>query len=403
MIGGVAHIDGLSGAAYAQQGQGRGGQGGGGQGGGAGQGQQGGGGAGGSDARGSGAGGPTVPHAEGGEDSEESDRPSWAGQGGGGNPQPGVGDANSDRPSWAGKGATKPNSGSGGGKPATDRGDLYGDLYVIVRDTNGAPVLYVWEDRNGDGVTEPYADPSGFPQPIAADGSLIPLDAEGHPVDATLTPAVDLGRLNVARSPEKVTDHSLTEAVASLNSATDVRTDAAGRLEVLVDGEWKTINSPLENIALYLDLMKDGTVTGLTNPAVIAKFPNLTDGQITAADFKTAESLLAAAADKYTTLSLNSVMYINNILGVNDPANGSYVNLTSVSYDRSDTYANVTAQVLLDPEGDGTYTVQTVNIYDAVFKNTDTTATGATGFTQAIDDARAVIAYVHDNAPRTTE
>ncbi len=96
-------------------------------------------------------------------------------------------------------------------------------------------------------------------------------------------------------------------------------------------------------------------------------------------------------------------MYINNILGVNDPANGSYVNLTSVSYDRSDTYANVTAQVLLDPEGDGTYTVQTVNIYDAVFKNTDTTATGATGFTQAIDDARAVIAYVHDNAPRTTE
>ncbi len=172
VIGGVAHIDGLSGAAYAQQGQGRGGQGvvaraa--------------------APARAQGGGGSRRQRRprqrrrradrssrQGGEDSEDSDRPSWAGQGGGGNPQPGVGDADSDRPSWAGKGATKPNSGSGGGKPATDRGDLYGDLYVIVRDTNGAPVLYVWEDRNGDGVTEPYVDPSGFPQPIAADGSLI--------------------------------------------------------------------------------------------------------------------------------------------------------------------------------------------------------------------------------------
>jgi hypothetical protein len=205
-----------------------------------------------------------------------------------------------------------------------------------------------------------------------------------------------LSRLNIARSPDKVTERALDEAIATLNSATEVQTDAAGRLMVLIDGEWKTIDSPVENMALYLDLIADGTIAGLTNPTVTSAFPNLTDGKLDSADLLVGAVLLAATADKFTALSLDAVMYVNNILGVNDPATSTYIDLTSVSYDRSDVYGDVTAEVLVDPENDGTWTVATVNIFDAVFGSTDVTATAAAGFAQAVDDARAVVNFIHE-------
>lgn len=365
--------------AYAQQG----GKGQGGQGGNGGE-RRGGQGAGGSGAHGQGGQGVDVgTSADEGEDGEDSDKPDWAGQGGGGNPNAGEADEDSDRPEWAGKGATKP----GGGKPTTDKGDLYGDLYVILRDENGEPILK--EITTEDGTIY-------VPQPLDADGNLIPLDDEGHPIDESLTQEVELSRLNVARSPEKVTDRALDEAVAALNAAEDVTTDAAGRLVVLIDGEWKTIDSPIENMALYLDLLDDGSIEGLTNPVVTSKFATLVDGKMTTDDLNSAAVLLAATADKFTTLTLDAVMYVNNLLGVNDPANGEYIDLTSVDYTRSTVYSGVTAEVLIDPDGDGTYNVQTVNIYDAVFDGTDASATAAAGYTQAVDDARAVINYIHE-------
>ncbi|PJK29723.1 hypothetical protein CVT23_11835 [Minwuia thermotolerans] len=235
-----------------------------------------------------------------------------------------------------------------------------------------------------------------MPQPIDADGNLIPLDEEGHPIDESLVQEVELSRLNVARSPDKVTDRALAEALTALNAATDVTTDAAGRLVVLIDGEWKTIDSPIENMALYIDLMADGTIDGLTNTVVTSKFANLVDGQMTAADLQSAAVLLAATADKFTTLTLDAVMYVNNLLGVNDPAAGEYIDLTSVSYDRETIFGDVTAEVLIDPEGDGTWTVQTVNIFDAVFDGEDASGTAAAGYTLAVDDSRAVINYIHE-------
>lgn len=379
----VSSDDGVMSIANAQgkgqgggQGQGSAGANRGGQGGQGGQGGKGGAGSG---------GGSTVPSAT----EEDSDKPSWAGQGGGGNPNAGTGDPESDRPAWAGKGVTKP----GGGKPTTDRGDLYGDLFVVLRDANGVPILKEIVTEKGTIYVV---------QPLDADGNLIPLDAEGKPIDESLTVEVELSRLNVARSPAKVTDRALSEAVATLNAATDVTLDAAGRLVVLIDGTWKTIDSPIENLGLYLDLMADGSISGVTNPVITAAFPNLFDGTKTAADLKTAAVLLAAVADKFTSLSLDAVMYANNLIGVNDPSTGTYVDLTNVSYDRSDTYSNVTATVLV-LQADGTYKAETVNIYDAVFKSVDVTATQAAGYAQAVDDARAVINYIHEyEVPATT-
>jgi hypothetical protein len=56
---------------------------------------------------------------------------------------------------------------------------------VVLRDDAGAPIL----------------SDADYVQPIDADGNPIALDAEGAPIDATLTQEAKLGRLNVGRAP----------------------------------------------------------------------------------------------------------------------------------------------------------------------------------------------------------
>ncbi|WP_296895487.1 hypothetical protein [Thiobacillus sp.] len=290
----------------------------------------------------------------------------------------------SDRPVWAG---VKGGKSGGGGKPAgagSKKGDLYGDMVVLLRDANGAPILtsaglvqviaYVY-DASGNLV--PLKDASGNPVviPYNADGDLV-TEINGVPVYSA---EVDLGRLSVGRAPSKVLDHSLTEALSKLTAGA-VTLDSTGRLAV--DGV--TIDSPLENLALYDKYMTTGSLPGVTLPA----------------GFNPA-SLLAAASDKYGSISVDTVVYMNSILGVNST---TYYNFSTTNYDRYTTWKNATAQILvLQPDG-VTYKVETVNLYDAVFNDTnwvDPTPTGgADDFATAADDYRAVIEFVHDNAVR---
>ncbi len=287
----------------------------------------------------------------------------------------------SDRPVWAG---VKGGKSGGGGKPAgagSKKGDLYGDMVVLLRDPNGVPILV-------DGLVQVIAyvyDASGNLVPYVVDGKqmVIPyVDGElattinGVPVYSA---EVDLGRLSVGRAPTKVLDHSLTEALSKLTSGT-VTLDSTGRLAV--DGV--TIDSPLENLALYDKYMTTGSLPGVTLPA----------------GFNPA-SLLAAASDKYGTISVDTVVYMNSILGINSGT--TYYDFSTTNYDRYTTWKNATASVLvLQP--DGSYKPTVVNLYDAVFNNTnwvDPTPTGgADDFATAADDYRAVIEFVHDNAVR---
>lgn len=290
----------------------------------------------------------------------------------------------SDRPVWAG---VKGGKSGGGGKPAgagSKKGDLFGDMVVLLRDANGVPLL------TADGLVQVIA------YVYDASGNLVPMkDASGNPVvipyvDGELATTingvpvysaeVDLGRLSVGRAPSKVLDHSLTEALSKLTSGT-VTLDETGRLAV--DGV--TIDSPLENLALYDKYMTTGSLPGVTLPA----------------GFNPA-SLLAAASDKYGSISVDTVVYMNSILGINSGT--TYYDFSTTSYDRYTTWKNATAQILvLQPDG-VTYKVETVNLYDAVFNSTnwvDPTATGgADDFATAADDYRAVIEFVHDNAVR---
>ena len=96
-----------------------------------------------------------------------------------------------------------------------------------------------------------------------------------------LVDEVHFGRLNLSRAPEAVLQAALDEAITSINAASSISRDPAGRLllttEIFdefttgidVEGELvcmnapietvvKAIDSPRENLALYVKLLKDG-------------------------------------------------------------------------------------------------------------------------------------------------
>ncbi len=320
---------------------------------------------------------------------EDSDRPSWAGIGRKASGDESGGEDSeeeSDRPDYAGGGGGRNDHGAPPSDSGSTRGDLYGDMYVILRDANGVPIL----------------SDAGFVQPIDADGDLIPLDEEGAPIDPTLAIEVEIGRLNVGRSPNSVLDNRAEEVVTLLAGATALSTDAAGRLVVTSpDGSVKTIDAPLENLALYVALMTEGTIPGLTDlPGT--EFDFLVDGQLTVEDLVAATSLMAGAADKFTALAPDAVAYMNAILGIELATTGdvtySNVDYSAYNYDRSDTYGDVTTTVLVKQD-DGSWVPTEVNVYDAVFGSADYSGTGTfDAFATAVDDSRAVISYIHEYA-----
>lgn len=179
-------------------------------------------------------------------------------------------------PVVAGNGPGGPGGGGGGDIP--DTGELYGDLYVILRDGDGVPIL------SGDGCIQPISAVTDTTTIATSEGDLIinvligePFglptytDTAGDLVECELTEAmadwvqaVDFGRLNLGRSPESVLAHAFDEAINKLNLATAIRLDPSGRLVLtLPDAETgllvdKTIDAPAENLALYVEMMIDG-------------------------------------------------------------------------------------------------------------------------------------------------
>lgn len=318
-------------------------------------------------------------------------------------PLPGE-EEDSDRPAWAG---VKGGKAGGGGKPGgagTKKGDLFGDMVVLLRDTNGEPILVnglvqviAYYYPEGSTTLVPLKDASGnlVTIPYNAEGDLLPtVTLDGVTYDV-VGAEVDLGRLSVARAPEKVLSHSLDEALAKLTADGAVLAlDSAGR--VTVNGV--AIDSPLENLALY-----DAYMTGTLSDALMTTLNTI---KLNPA------ALLAAAADKTGNINIDTVVYMNSILGINNLASGSYYNFDTYNYDRATTWGSVTAQVLvLQP--DGSYKVETVNVYDTLFDAngdgvgdnwTDPTPVvgdaGADDFATAADDYLTVIQFIHDNAVR---
>ena len=294
-----------------------------------------------------------------------------------------------------------PSTDMGGGNPnAGDlKGDLYGDLYVIKRD----PL-----------TGEPDLDDLGRLQFLDADGNVIPYLSD-DPTDEGFTEVADEGalqevefdRLNLSRSPQSVLSHSLDTALDTIALDADgvLEFDASGRIVVEdADGVVYTIDSPLENLALYQD--------------AIAKLQD-DDPSNDTFTLEQTDSLLAAAASKFGNVSLDMVIYLNTILGLNETAEDgttTYVDLADFTYDRTAAYTStvdadgdgefdpvmvtyLTPDVDEDGDGvsdNGVYNTVTEPLIDAVFDGETATGDGATGYALSTDDAVQVIEFIHE-------
>jgi hypothetical protein len=269
------------------------------------------------------------------------------------------------------------------------KGGDYGDIWVILRDDLGNPIL----DANGN--IQPCLDAACTTYVQLVDGEL-------PPEYASQVIPVEFGRLNVARAPSSVIEHSLIEALTKLDDGvwgTTVTLDPAGRL--VIDGV--AIDSPLENLALYQALLTAPVVDGMVTLSVTTSVEGggtetYTFSLPASERLDLAASTLAAASDKTGDLNVDEIVNISKFLDVDDELAalvGSY------SYDRTDTYGDVQIWVLVETSP-GIYTATLVNVMDAVTFNTvptiDADNNGVDRFAQAADDSVQVLEYVHDNA-----
>lgn len=335
-----------------------------------------------------------------------------------------------------------PGSGSG----TVDYGSLYGDLYVILRDVDGVPVLDEY------GCVQPISTITGEPFQLLTDEAADIL-CELTEEMATWVETVDFGRLNLGRAPDAVLLHAFDEAIKSMNSATGIDLDPAGRIMLFIGDEWKTIDAPAENLALYIKLMQEGHwITTDTSPVVRGGPPdgmgppegdgpsaeerpvlsaqaidllagigydNLGDmnNVLNNHDLLLAASLLAASADKTGTMTLDKVIYINSIFGINqlgtlpgEVAGITYFDFRTYGYFRSDVYSQQRRSMECYPTtGSGFVWVlrpadETGNLWESACMNIlsevhhirGNEINNVRGFVQTADDALQVIEYIHN-------
>ena len=136
------------------------------------------------------------------------------------------------------------------------KGEIYGDLWELTRDSNGEPIL----------------DSNGCPQPISSQGGTVPMEKDdtgecivvpGYENDVI---EVELGRLNGARvalTNPRILDQALNDVMNTINSSIGLKLEVSGRLVYTnADGIDSTIDSPRANLALYWALMKWGKLDG---------------------------------------------------------------------------------------------------------------------------------------------
>ena len=205
---------------------------------------------------------------------------------------------------------------------------------------------------------------------------------DGEIPEGTVTLEVDFGRAAVARSPDKVTEKALTDALTKLTAdGVELSTDTSGRISYTVDGVTSTIDSPLENLALYIDLM-EGLSSDGTSQAESAL------GSLATMD--TAASLLAAVADKTGDITIDYVVYQNVITGV--VPSGDYYDYSTFTYTRD--FPTDYTYFYMDGENVESATLD-INLYLADVNGELTSDGGATLFSAAADDAVEVIELIH--------
>lgn len=301
----------------------------------------------------------------------------------------------------------------GGGK----KGDLYADLMLLHRATDGRPIMKEFgpdvclQPVSYDAIpgvvsiTNPANGTDVWPIPLVGDGMVVTAEevevCDVDPEYASYVREVELGRLNLGRSPPKVLDRAFAEVLRNLDAASLVLLDPAGRLEP--DGV--AIDAPAENYAIHAQLELYGLLLG---PKGAYPLPPQTGGQHAFLDH--AASGLAAAADKTGTINVDLVAYSNRIMGipelttamgvlVSDRVSGTllgvpgekYLNYGGFNYSRAATFPGCASGLRAD------LTPFSGQLIDLVFGGEGFTGSNINGFAQRADDALKVIAFTHDN------
>jgi hypothetical protein len=326
------------------------------------------------------------------------------------------------------------NGGNGTGGNKEDQGGsggIYGDLIICLRDINGMPVYFPMVDDHGD--LEYYSRPimidAATGEPLIIDGAYqtFALNDEGEPIvedDDYMVKEVELGRLNLIRSPQSVLDAALEEAINGLTQpgVTSIQTDASGRLIAIIGQEdWlvnfdddatndeendKTIDSPRENMAIYQELLSNGLEGSLS---FLKDY--FSEEDIPMLSFST----LAAGGDKFGNLLVDEIAYLNNWLLKWDiiPAEQQmgpddkdriYYNYGNFSYNRGTVYGNKYLKItVLKSNGEWEDTYQPiVNVvpWTSPSKLIDYSGganTNISGYARAADDAVQVLEFIHES------
>jgi len=211
-------------------------------------------------------------------------------------------------------GTFPPCADSGSGTEPPD----FGDLIILYRDPSGVPYLTT------DSCQQPLPSDTS-PEACKVEGDPFDVDVKVIPVDpltcavrpdcATYTEEVDFGRVNVSRAPASVFEQQLADVVVNLATADCTTLDPAGRLvanRVVVNSDTEeeevltsTIDSPLQNLAIYRQLMLTGTLGA-----------PLPEGATT---LDTAARGLGVGSDKTGEVNVDVVAYLNSIMGLSAP------------------------------------------------------------------------------------
>ena len=315
------------------------------------------------------------------------------------------------------------NGGGGGGNPnkgpGQKLGDLYADLMVIARYDTGTPITVTYgEDTCVQPITPAevgtLVDGPGV-YPYEEDMYYIPLvgeqmtaaaeeedEDELEPCDVQAeylgyVEEVDLGRLNLGRAPERVLSKQLRDVEAFLSSGT-IGLDASGRYTKL-PYEDATLDSPLANMATYQSILETGAIGNTTIPDLKPVF-DLSFWELTAAQFG------AAAPKEAFTITVDTVQYLNRILGIPIQENWDgvstissetgerFLNFAGFSYDRAQVFPGCATYRVLNP--DNTWFEETKALSEVVPFTGSGSGSGIDGYAKFAEDARTVLVWTHD-------
>jgi len=311
----------------------------------------------------------------------------------------------------------------------TDKGDLFGDLWVLNRDADGAPILQSidFADQTFQCVEPLAAEPlpalvlqedgscvqqlDEFGAPIYLDTNIVPMIVEEYmdgqykcgvdPCYADYVQEFEMGRLNVVRTAitnANVLNHQLVEAMNDLNTATQIKPDLGGRLVYTVPyvddaGEEqsvdKTIDSPLQNLALYGALLRWGKLEGEVTIKVEGK-----------------DTLVQLALNPEIELASHGMSFLRdgiadfNGLGRHQFGNATgYGDFSWFNHCSEPDYAGVPVSYVQwhEPDENGcSYTSMTDDLWTRVLGSDESCATNIAAFARQADQARQIIVFNHD-------